>query len=175
MQYTPARNYCKMNSENILLCNRNDIFQENNSQTIVFHVILWITTNTCNVIFREINSRNIFLVTEIRFCRKLIPKIRMNVCNLFWLECIFLFLSLRQVLLCFPFPQSLFSHFRLEAWSWYSPVHASKLAPQVRLIHFRVFLGEDHLVNRLQYGEQKTDKEKSHKGRWWECPGSVPG
>ena len=26
------------------------------------------------------------------------------------------------------------------------------------------------------YGEQKTDKEKSHKGIWWwECPGSVPG
>ena len=26
------------------------------------------------------------------------------------------------------------------------------------------------------YGEQKNDKEKSHKGIWWwECPGSVPG
>ena len=26
------------------------------------------------------------------------------------------------------------------------------------------------------YEEQKTDKEKSHKGIWWwECPGSVPG
>ena len=30
--------------------------------------------------------------------------------------------------------------------------------------------------NSLDYGEQKTDKEKSHKGIWWwECPGSVPG
>ena len=28
----------------------------------------------------------------------------------------------------------------------------------------------------LKYGEQKTEKEKLHKGIWrWECPGSVPG
>ena len=30
--------------------------------------------------------------------------------------------------------------------------------------------------SKRKYTEQKTDKEKSHKGIWWwECPGSVPG
>ena len=34
----------------------------------------------------------------------------------------------------------------------------------------------DFLLFAREYGEQKTDKEKSHKGIWWwECPGSVPG
>ena len=58
--YTPARNYCEINSENIISCNWNEIFQENNSQNI-FHEILWITNEYVICNFREINSRTIFL------------------------------------------------------------------------------------------------------------------
>ena len=32
LKYTPARNYCKINSDNLISCNWNEIFQENNSQ-----------------------------------------------------------------------------------------------------------------------------------------------
>ena len=36
-------------------------------------------------------------------------------------------------------------------------------------------IGQEKTMNK-QYGEQKSDKEKSHKGIWWwEFPGSVPG
>ena len=43
--------------------------------------------------------------------------------------------------------------------------------------HFRSLSGRFFFSNApVTYGEQKTDKEKSHKGIWWwECPRSVPG
>ena len=52
-----------------------------------FHVILWITNEYVICNFREINSRKLFLVTEMYFFRKLIPKTKNYVCDIFWLEC----------------------------------------------------------------------------------------
>ena len=57
MAYTPARNYCEMNSENIISCNWNEVLQEINSKQC-FHVILWITNEYMICTFRESNSRN---------------------------------------------------------------------------------------------------------------------
>ena len=65
--YTPARNYCEINSKNTISCNWNGIFQEKIPKRF-FHVIGGVMNEyvICN---SEINSGNnseqkIFLVTE---------------------------------------------------------------------------------------------------------------
>ena len=64
-----------------------------------------------------------------------------------------------------------------------SPSFAFAAWPQLRMPALmettNTLLGASYSVtlrHPREYGEKKTDKEKSHKGILWaECPGSVPG
>ena len=52
------------------------------------HVILWITNEYVICNFGEVNSRKRFSSNwNVIFFGKLIPKTKLYVCNLFWLEC----------------------------------------------------------------------------------------
>ena len=58
--YTPVRNYCENNSENIISCNRNEIFQDNNSH--IFFACNPLNHKRTRVrYFAGMNSRNMFL------------------------------------------------------------------------------------------------------------------
>ena len=82
-KYTPAGHCCEITSENIISCNRNEIYQIRIPKLL----LMWLSeshVNTCNVIFGK-------PMPEIAWCNwnvffgKLIWK--KNGCNLFWLEC----------------------------------------------------------------------------------------
>ena len=61
--YTPARNYREINSENIISCNWNEIFQEKSQK----NVSMWFSesqTNTWYVIFGKLIPENYFLALK---------------------------------------------------------------------------------------------------------------
>ena len=77
--YTPARNHCESHSENILLCNWNEIFQDMNSQTF-FPCRITNEYVICN--FGETNLRKIFSCNWTVIFEEINSKIKKYACNL---------------------------------------------------------------------------------------------